>query len=140
MTKEQELKHLKQELSRVEVDYNIAKKETDRIFQIKYDIQEQINKLNFELKNYITDLSPYNSKELLRIICLDSKGEEVYIPDDEFVSVEDGRLECSSYQNGLLWFDEEKQKYIHTYHFIDKETDIIGFRDIVAREKNVLFS
>mgnify|MGYP001239259837 CR=1 FL=1 len=136
MTNEKYLQELQQKLETAKSEYNTARKESDRLFKIKYDIEKEIEKINFKLKKYITDLSPYNGKTLRNIVPIDSNGERVWIPDDESVWVENNRLVCSSYENGLLNFDEEKQKYIHSYRYREEELDIVGFRDIIVEDED----
>jgi phosphoenolpyruvate synthase/pyruvate phosphate dikinase len=80
-------------------------------------------------KEYIADLSEYNGKEI-SFIALDSNGEDVWLPTDEIVSVENGRLYLSSYQGGMVRYDNEKQKYIKSYFRREEELNIVGFVDI----------
>ena len=55
---------------------------------------------------------------------LDSKFKEVSIPDDEGVYIRNGYLDCSSFSEGLLYFSESDNSYIHCYHGCEEKLDI----------------
>ena len=55
---------------------------------------------------------------------LDSNFEEVYIPSDEGDYIRDGRLDCSSYVEGLLYYSDEDECYIYSYHYSKQKLDI----------------
>ena len=98
---------------------------TKQILQLKDKMYKNIV-LN---KEYISDLSEYNGKEI-NFVALNSNGDREWLPTDEIVSVENGKLYLSSYQGGVVRFDNEKQKYIQSYFQREKELDIVGFVDI----------
>ena len=57
-------------------------------------------------------------------VILDSNLEEVYIPDGEGVYIQDGRLDCSSYLEGLLYFSDDDKCYIYSYRYSKQKLDI----------------
>jgi hypothetical protein len=85
-------------------------------------------------KEYIFDLSQYNYKTLKRFTALNSNGKEVYLPTDEIVEVNNGKLCISSYQGGVVEWSDEKNCYVHFYHYFKTDLDIIGFIDIEVEE------
>lgn len=87
-------------------------------------------------KEYITDLSEYNGKEI-NFVALDSNGKKVCVPTDEIVSVENGKLCLSSYSGGIVRFDNEKQKYIKSYYQREIELDIVGFTEIKVKAVSI---
>lgn len=80
-------------------------------------------------KEYIDDLSNYNGKEI-NFIALNSKGEEVFLPRNEIVDVQNGRLYLSSFSGGIVRWCEDKKEYVHSYYGVQKPLDIIGFIDV----------
>ena len=80
-------------------------------------------------KEYIDDLSDYNGKEI-NFIALNSKGEEAFLPRDEIVDVQNGRLYLSSFRGGIVYWSDDKKEYIHSYYGVEKPIDIVGFIDV----------
>lgn len=66
-------------------------------------------------------------------VILDSNLEEVYIPTDEGVYVRDGRLDCSSFDEGILYYSDEDKSYIHCYRGCEEKLDI---KYIFLRDEN----
>ena len=128
------LRDLNRELSRITTEYNYAKKELDKVLNEKFDIESKINDYRFKIKDYIVDLTAYEGKTITDILCIDSNGDEVDVPTDEIVTVENGRLHCSSFDNGLVFYDDEEQTYIHAYHYHETRLDIIGFLKIEVKD------
>ena len=120
-----------------------AKDERSRIIKEKIKpIDEKISILEKERiksiiknKEYIFDLSEYNGKTLSNITAIDKEGKEIFLPIDEIVRVDNGRLVCSSYINGIVYFSNDKQKYIYAYKYINTELEIIGFIDIAVEDE-----
>lgn len=107
----------------------IKKRLLNKLYKENSLLKEKMYKNIVDKKEYIIDLSEYNEKEI-SFIALDSNGEEVWIPTDEIVEVKNGKLFLSSYQGGIVRFDNEKQKYIKSYYGSESELDIVGFVDI----------
>lgn len=100
------------------------------------EILKEICKLNDEIwqemidtKSYITDLSQYDGLELSSITAIGADGCAIWIPSDEILSVNDGRLYASSYQGGIVEWNESGY-YEHRYHRCTEKLDIIGFTEI----------
>lgn len=114
----------------------LKKIKQDNLEKFVYPLTKQILELKDKMyknivlnKEYIADLSEYNGKEI-SFIALNSNGKDVCLPTDEIVSVENGRLYLSSYQGGIVRYDNEKQKYIRSYFQREEELNIVGFVDI----------
>lgn len=107
----------------------IKKRLLNKLYKENSLLKEKMYKNIVDKKEYIIDLSEYNEKEI-SFIALDSNGEEVWLPTDEIVEVKNGKLFLSSYQGGIVRFDNEKQKYIKSYYGSESELDIVGFVDI----------
>jgi len=104
--------------------------------EIVYELNNKIKQERIKIGDYITDLSPYNDKYFSHIEAFDSNGEEVWLPLDESNKIENNRMYCSSYQGGIVQWDEEKQKYIHCYYGREEELDIVGFFEIVVDDED----
>lgn len=104
-------------------------KEIDRLYKMR--IASIIKS-----KEYITDLSEYEDKYIISIKAIDSKGAEVFLPTDEGIEVSEGRLSLSSYEGGLVYWYKDKGCYVHAYHMIYKDLDILGFIDIETGKRD----
>ena len=108
-------------------------KEIKKIDKQISKLQDKRNSIKKELLDYRISTGDYISgDELINVhnssinidVVLDSNFEEVYIPSDEGVYVRDGRLDCSSYEEGLLYYSDEDECYIHSYHYSKQQLDI----------------
>lgn len=77
------------------------------------------------------DFTEHEGAWIGHIRAVDSKGDDVCLPTDEIVQVKNGKPYFSSYNGGIVYFDQEKQKYVKHYYGGEKEIDIIGFYDVV---------
>lgn len=130
MTKEEmreQIKFIKDELSQNREVF--CKPRLEKIKEIENKLYLKI----IEDKEYITDLSEYNGKEI-SFIALSSKGEEVSLPTDEIVEVSDGRLYLSSYEGGIVEWNEDEKKYIEYAYGGRDPLDIVGFIDISIKD------
>ena len=55
---------------------------------------------------------------------------------NESVEVENDKLYCSSYEGGIIGWDDEKETYYHARYQHRTELDILGFIDIVVEKDN----
>jgi len=99
----------------------------EKISKIKNEKREFI----FKNKLYYTDLSEFDGKSLSHIVALDSDGQEIYLPTDEIVEIENGKLCCSSFNGGIVEWDSEENSYCKSYYGKSKKLDILGFIDII---------
>lgn len=108
-------------------------KEIKKIDKQISKLQDKRNSVRKELLDYRISTSDYIAgDELIPLrnsmidieVILDSNFEEVYIPSDEGVYIRDGRLDCSSYIEGLLYYSDEDECYIYSYHYSKQKLDI----------------
>lgn len=110
------------------------KKLQDPILSEIKKIENKKRKHIVDKKLYITDLSKFEEDDIESITAIDSNGEDVYIPDDEILEVRSGKLYASSFDNGVVQFNEETKKYIYSCFWNEKELNIVGFIDIKVRQ------
>lgn len=111
----------------------IKRRLLDNLYKENSLLEEKMYKNTIDKKEYITDLSEYNGKEI-SFIALDSNGEDVWLPTDEIVEVRNGKLYLSSYEGGIVKYDDELEKYVHSYHHRAETLDIVGFINIEVIE------
>lgn len=108
-------------------------KEIKKIDKQISKLQDKRNSIKKKLLDYRISTSDYIAgDDLITLpnsfisvdVMLDSNFEEVYIPSDEGVYVRDGRLDCSSYEEGLLYYSDEDECYIYSYHYSKQKLDI----------------
>lgn len=104
------------------------------------ELRAEVRKLEKELwlekfnnKDYITDLSAYKDQDLVSIRAFGVDGKEVDIPTDGTLVIDNNsKLYASSYDGGIVQWDESVNGYIYwAYHRV-KELNIVGFTDIVV--------
>ena len=109
------------------------RKEIEKIDKRISKLYKERNTIRKELLDYRISIGDYIpgdeliSKEIISInidTVLDSNFEEVYIPSNELVDIEDGRLYCSSYSEGILYYSDKDGCYIHCYYGDEEELDI----------------
>lgn len=111
----------------------IKRRLLDNLYKENSLLKEKMYKNIIDKKEYITDLSKYNGKEI-SFTALDSNGEDVWLPTDEIVGVRNGKLYLSSYEGGIVNYDDKLGKYVHNYHYRAETLDIIGFINIEVIE------
>lgn len=114
--------------------YGLIKDYSTPIREQISEIEDEKRKYIIENKLYYVDLSEFNGKNLSRVTAIDSKGEDIWIPTDEIIEVENGKLYCSSYQGGIVGWNKDENSYYSAYYGINKNIDIIGFIDISLDE------
>lgn len=87
-------------------------------------------------KEYLTDLSEFKGKEITSITALNSQGKDLWLPLDEIIDIDNGKLYLSSLNGGIVQWDVEDRCYVHIYHYSTKKLNIIGFIDIVTDEED----
>ena len=114
--KEEYLKELKK------IDKQISKLNSKRNF-----IKDELLKYRISTRDYISGTDLIDLPNYTRIdidVVLDSNLEEVYIPSDEGGYIQDGRLDCSSYNEGLLNYSDDDKCYIYSYYHSNQKLDI----------------
>lgn len=102
-------------------------KQISKLYTKQNTIKDELLKYRISTGNYIsgTDLIELPNYTRINIdVILDSNLEEVYIPDGEGVYIQDGRLDCSSYSEGLLYFSDNDKCYIYSYRYSKQKLDI----------------
>jgi len=104
-------------------------------------LSEEISKLRKDRiasivnnREYLTDLSDFEGKNLSNIVALDSKGKEIYLPLDQIVEVRCGKLHCSGLYGGIIAWSNKDNCYKKRYYYKTENLDIVGFTDIEVEE------
>lgn len=122
-------------------DYEIAKKELEPIEKERKKALSKCNELREEMENYklknglfhpMSDLEKHKDKEISSIELVERKenGELSieYMYNHELFRVdENGHLNYSSYERGVMFYDKEKGKYIYAYHYHEMVHDFVGY-------------
>lgn len=109
----------------------ILKKKLNKLQPLRDEIRElEKSLLQLRLKTeLITDLTQYNNKHISSIKAFDSNYEEVCLPT-ETISITDGKLECTDFWNGIVYYSKEENSYIQLIYGSKEKLDIAGFLDI----------
>ena len=101
-------------------------KQISKLYDKRNSIKEELLRYRISTKDYISkaDLKQIPNKRISIDIILDSEFKEVDIPSDEGVYILDGRLDCSSYSEGLLYFSDDDKCYIYSYRYSKQKLDI----------------
>lgn len=98
-----------------------------------YTLENELWMEKFNNKDYITDLSAYRDQDLVSIRAFGVDGKEVDIPTDGTLVIDNnGKLYASSYDSGIVQWDESVNGYVHFFHQHADELNIVGFTDIVV--------
>lgn len=109
------------------------RKEIEKIDKQISKLYKERNTVRKELLDYRISIGDYISgdelisKEITSInidTILDSNFEEVYIASNGLVYVENGRLYYSSYSEGILYYSDKDNCYIHCYYGCEEKLDI----------------
>lgn len=101
-------------------------KQISKLYKERNLVKAELQQYRISIKDYIlgTELIPLPNSAISVDYILDSDFEEVDIPKDEGVYVRDGRLDCSSYSEGILYYSDKDGCYIHCYLGCEEELDI----------------
>lgn len=121
-----------------------AKEELKPIEQMRDKVLEKVNALSLEAEKFkidnglfrpMSDLKEYAGKEISCISLVVKKDDgtlakkEMY-NCEMFEVDEDGHLDFSSFECGVMHYDKKLQKYVYYYHFKKTEYDFVGFLEI----------
>lgn len=129
-------------------DLESAKKEYESLQKVADKALKKVNKINKEIEKYkidnklyypMSELSKYIEREIIYIDLIEktkSGGLTVKrIYNDEMFSVdENGHLHYSSYNCGVMDYDENINKYVEWCHYFRNEHDYIGFLELKLEE------
>lgn len=92
-------------------------------------------KLNNRLYHSMSELANYKGKEISYIALVERNEDGTlsteYMHNDEMFSVdENGHLDYSSYNCGVMHYDEKVGKYAYYYYHSRTEHDYVGFLEI----------
>lgn len=101
-------------------------KQIKKLYDKRNNIKNELLQYRISTGDYITgdEIIPLEDSYISIDIILDSNLDEVYIPSDEGVYVRDGRLDCSSYAEGLLYYSDKDKCYIYIYRGCEEKLDI----------------
>jgi hypothetical protein len=101
------------------------------------DIEDEIEayKLNNGLYHPMSELANYIGKEISNITLVERNEDgtlsvDTMYNDDMFSVDKNGRLDYSSYNFGVMSYDEKVGKYAYYCHYCRKEHDYVGYLEI----------
>ena len=125
-------------------DLNDAKEELKPVSKEYRNLIKKVVSLKKELEKYevnnglfypMSDLNKYIGKEISSIKLVERKNDgtlevEEIINDEMFSVDKNGHLNFSSYESGVMSYDEKLEKYVEYYHCFRTVHDYIGFLKI----------
>ena len=102
-------------------------KQIQKLYDKRNNIKNELLQYRISTGDYIAGTDLIDLPNYTRIdidVVLDYNFEEVYIPSDEGVYIQDGRLDCSSYDEGLLNYSDKDKCYIYYYRYSKQKLDI----------------
>ena len=129
-------------------ELRLAKKERKPLSKAIDVVNEKISNLENEIEKYkldnglyhpMSDLNKYIGKEISSITLVkknkDGSLATKYMYNDEIFDVDkDGHLYYSSYDCGVMHYDEKINKYVKWFHFSKTEHDYVGFLEIELQD------
>ncbi len=128
-------------------DLNSAEERLKPLDEVANSIRKEISNLEDEIEKYkldnamyhpMSELCNYKGKQISYIDLVERHEdgtlsvERMY--NDEMFSVdEDGHLEYSSYDYGVMDYDVNTNKYVEWFHYRRTEHDYVGFMELVLR-------
>lgn len=134
---ERTLEIMEEELERVREErkplYEVVNVLDKKIANLKDEIVAF--KLNNGLYHPMSELEKYKGREISHIILVerdeDGTLDTEYMYNDEMFSIdENGHLDYSSYNGGVMSYDEGIGKYTHWYHYSRYPHDYVGYLEI----------
>ena len=131
-------------------DLSDAEEELKPISKEYHKLLEEISSLKNELEEYevnngwfypMSDLNKYIDKEISSIKLVERKDDgtlkvEEIINDEMFSVNKNGRLHFSSYESGVMDYDEDLEKYVEYCHFFRTVHDYVGFLEIEFEDED----
>lgn len=111
-------------------------------------IRKEISNLEDEIEKYkldnamyypMSDLCNYKGKNIEYIDLVERSEDgtlsvERMYNDEMFNIDQDGHLDYSSYDYGIMGYDAKINKYVEWYHYHRTEHDYVGFMELVLRK------
>lgn len=131
-------------------DLNDAEEELKPVSKEYHNLIKKVISLKKELEKYevnnglfypMSDLNKYIGKEISSIKLVERKDDgtlkvEEIINDEMFSVDKNGHLNFSSYESGVMGYDEELEKYVGYYHCFRTVHDYIGFLEIEFEDED----
>lgn len=131
-------------------DLNDAEEESKSVSKEYHNLIKKVISLKKELEKYevdnglfypMSDLNKYIGKEISSIKLVERKNDgtlkvEEIINDEMFSVDKNGHLHFSSYESGVMGYDEELEKYVEYYHCFRTVHDYIGFLEIEFEDED----
>lgn len=125
-------------------DLELAKKELDPLLEAIKVAEHRVNDIQKEIDTYklsngmyhpMSELLNYKGKKLnyIELVEINKSGtlSTDCIYNDEFLGIDNnGHLFYSSYDFGILEYNEEKDRYEKWYHYYCNERNYVGFMEI----------
>lgn len=128
-------------LEDIQRDYEIAKKELELIEKEREKAVKKCNELYYEIENYklknglfypMSDLEQHKGQYVnhIKLVVKDENGElstkDMY--NDEYFKVDkNGHLDYSSYEYGIMSYDEQRKIYSYCCHYCETLYDFVGY-------------
>lgn len=128
----------------IKKDLSNTEKELEPVSKKYHNLIKRVSSLKNELEKYevdngwfhpMSDLNKYIGKEISSIKLVERKNDgtlttEEIVRDEMFRVNKNGHLHFSSYESGVMDYDEELEKYVEWYHFFKTVHDYVGFLEI----------
>ena len=125
-------------------DYEIAKKELEPIEKEREKAVKKCDELYREMENYklqnglfhkMSELEKHKGRRISSIkLVVREKNGKLYIKDmygDECFRVDkNGHLYYSSWEKGVMIYDESRKKYSYCYHCYESLYDFVGYLEV----------
>lgn len=138
---ERTLEIIEEELRRTEEERKPLSEAIDVLNKKIAKLEDEIeaHKLNNGLYHPMSELENYKGREIIDITLVERDEEGAlkteYIYGDEMFEVDkNGHLDFSSYNCGVMSYDEKIGKYVEYFHYCREEHDYVGFLDITLRK------
>lgn len=129
-------------------DLNSAQEKLKPLDEVASSIRKEISNLEDEIEKYkldnalyhpMSELCNYKGKHIsyIDLVERDEDGalsvERIY--NDEMFSIDqDGHLDYSSYDYGIMDYDKKTNKYVEWFHYHRTEHDYVGFMELKLRD------
>lgn len=131
-------------LETIEEELRLVKEKRKPLYEAVDVLDKEIAKLKDEVTRYklnnglyypMSELEKYKGREISHIILVerdeDGALDTDYMYNDEMFSIDkNGHLDYSSYNGGVMSYNEEIGKYTHWYHYSKSQHDYVGYLEV----------
>ena len=138
---ERTLEDIQRDFEKAKTELEPIVKEYNKAIEKKSELEDEMEnyKLQHGLYHPMSDLLEHKGKEIyfITLVIRNDDGtlvtKEMY--NDEMFSVDEkGHLDYSSYNNGIMFYEEKKEKYSYMYHYRETLYDFVGYLEVEFRE------